>query len=70
MDAHDSDDEAVEEETIARERAAIRAALAIGVEEVLPTPAVAATQHQGQQQAQALTLTLTHPSPPALRTLP
>ena len=67
MEDSDTEDEELDEETIARERAAMRAAMATGPQEACKkadadgiTPeAVSAAQHQAQQQALALTLTLT-----------
>jgi len=60
----------VEEETIAGERAAMRAAMAIGIEEVLPTPAVGSTQRQAQQQAGTRLNPHPHTLALALQTLP
>ena len=57
MEDSDTEDEELDEETIARERAAMRAAMATGPQEACEkadgiTP-VAAAQHQAQQQALA-----------------
>ena len=65
MEDSDTEDEELDEETIARERAAMRAAMATGPQEACEKAdapeevAAAAAQHQAQQQALALTLTFT-----------